>query len=136
QIGPDIAIPFTVTVGGGAGTARVIISAGPVTGSSATPTYSAVNGGAGVAGGSVFPSQLPAAGVIPTYALFSVGSNQSTRAFPYVTFTGGTTAGDYDTGLVLDNTGKFSSVAAGVAAQANIGQDGPFTILLVSSSGT
>jgi len=136
QIGPDLAVPFTVTVGGGAGTARVIISVGPVSGASAVPTYSAVNGGVGAAGGSVFPSQLSVAGVIPTYALFSVGSNQTTRTYPYALFTGGTTSSDYDTGVVLNNAGKFSSTALGVASQVNIGQDGPFTIFLLSSSST
>jgi len=149
--------PFTVTPGTsatfGAG-ATVAIAVTPATGASAVPTYSQINGAVCLATGTVVPST--AVGTTPI-TLFTVSTNQTTRTFPYVTFTGGTTSADYDTGIALTNAGKTVSVVSGASCNSvaaggtipagcgapfggtvsttgtNIGQDGPFTIFLVSS---
>jgi len=153
-VGPSVEFPFTVTPGsgatGGAG-ATVSIQVTPAAGASAVPTYSPINTI------TVIPSAV--IGTTPT-TLFTIGPNQTTRTFPYVTFTGGTTSADYDTGLALTNAGRGVSVVAGascfqVPAGGTIptgcggttagtvstngtqaGQDGPFTIFLVSSGTT
>jgi len=154
-VGPSVDIPFTVTPGTAASSAifppTVVITLAPVAGASATPTYSGINGI------TVIPSQ--AVGVAQT-TLFTVGTNQNTNTFPYVTFTGGTTSSDYDTGVALTNTGRGVSVVAGASCftvpaggtiptgcggatagtvstnGTNGGQDGPFTIFLLSSGAT
>jgi len=160
SVGPSMDIPFTVTPGSsatfGAG-ATVIIAVTPASGASAVPTYSQINGAVGAATGTVVPSNV--VGTTPV-TLFTVSTNQTTRTFPYVTFTGGTTSSDYDTGLVLTNTGRTASVVSGSpcytvpaggtvpagcgapfggtvsATGTNFGQDGPFTIFLMSSGTT
>lgn len=149
-IGPSVDIPFTVNPGtaSSATGATVVITLAPTAGASAVPTYSGINGV------TVIPSQV--VGTAQT-VLFTVANNQTTRTFPYVTFTGGTTAGDYDTGLVLNNTGRGVSVVngtscysvaaggtiptgcpgAGVSALGNLaGQDGAFTVFFISSGAT
>jgi len=151
-VGPSMDISYTITPGTSSfGTPTVVISVTPVAGASAIPTYSQINGF------SVFPSQVVGTAQIP---LFTVTSNQNTRTFPYVTFTGGTTPSDYDTGIALTNTGRTASVVSGASCYTvpaggtvpagcgapfggtvsttgtNGGQDGPFTIFLMSSGTT
>jgi len=155
-IGPSVDIPFTVSAGSAASSAifppTVVISVGPATGASAVPTYSQINGT------TVVPTQALPLG--PQTTLFTVANNQNTNTFPYVTFTGGTTSADYDTGIALTNTGRGVSVVAGAPCYnvpaggtiptgcggatagtvsttgTNGGQDGPFTIFLLSSNAT
>jgi len=154
NIGPSMDISFTVTPGTASTFigASVVISVVPAAGASSVPTYSPINGV------DVIPSQ--AVGASSPIVLFNVNSNQSTRTFPYVTFTGGTTPTDYDTGIALTNTGRGVSVVTGASCftvpaggtvpaacgppfggtvstnGTNSGQDGPFTIFLVSSGTT
>jgi len=128
--GPSLDVPFTVTEGasgGAVGTAKAIIRVRPNQTGTDIPRYAEVQGS------SVIPSQL-----IPTvgqYALFTILSNQTTRLFPYVVTTGGTTIADYDTGVVVANTGKaYSSITNTLSTVG--GQDGTFTIYLVDASQT
>jgi hypothetical protein len=151
SVGPSMDIPFTVTPGTTAGTATVVITVAPVAGASAIPTYSSINGV------TVIPSQ--AVGSAQT-TLFSVATNQTTKYFPFATFTGGTTPADFDTGIALTNNGRTVKVVAGAPCYSvppggtipvgcggasagtvstfgtNIGQDGPFTVFFLSKGAT
>lgn len=154
-VGANIDIPFTVTPGTGSGTAQVILAVTPATGASATPTYSPINAV------TVQPSQAVGA---TQQSLFTIASNQTTRTYPYVSFTGGTTPTDYNTGIVISNTGRGVSTVSGASCNTvaigetiptgcggtsggttatafsfgsiNGGQDGAFTVFFMTPSTT
>lgn len=128
-VGASIDIPYTVSVpttGSASGNAKFIIQVGPPSGT-ATPSYNAINDS------SVKPNQqVPTVG---QWALFRVAPNTSQRIYPYALVFGAAGKSDsYDTGIVLDNTGRLPSTSTGTVS--NSGQDGTFTIYLISSNAT
>jgi len=130
-VGPSVTLSYTVSepaTGGLSGTgATFTIAVGPPAGG-ASPSYIANNLS------DVFPSTVAGTAQLQ---LFQVSSNQTTKAYPYVLFTGGTTPSDYDTGVVLNNTSGQSPVVTNGVASYNAfitGQAGPFTVFFISNS--
>lgn len=159
SVGASMDITFTVTPGPVTSSAifppSITYSLAPPAGSASVPSYAQISLAAG--NETVFPLVTTP----PTsITLFTVGTNQTTRAYPFVLFSGATTPTSFDTGVVVTNTGRGVSeingapcytVAPGGSVPAgcgppfggttstngtNGGQDGPFTVFFMSNGAT